>query len=132
MGTPRSPELETVTDLERLTILAKFLRNQAALSDRPPVGRVELNNEETLLIADVLDDYITQAGAIQNPVWRWSALAEFFKRHALISKAEPRCFVCDGPSFGWPPAKQHPDLPNIIVCKACLTYATAPRMKEPV
>lgn len=31
---------------ERMRTLAKFLRSQIELADRPPVGRVELNNEE--------------------------------------------------------------------------------------
>lgn len=120
-----------MTDPERIKTLAAFLRSQAALDSRPPAGRVELNNAEALIAADVLDDYYEQARAIQNPAWRWSALADFFKRHALISKAMPMCFVCDGPSV-WPPPKQHKELPNILVCDRCLKFATAPRMSEPL
>lgn len=128
----RTEALATMIDSERIKTLAAFLRNQAGLADRPPVGRVEMNNDEALILADVLDDYYEQARAIQNPVWRWSALADFFKRHALITKAQPACFVCEKQSMVWPPAKQHPDLPNIVVCETCLKFATAPRMKEPL
>lgn len=38
-----------------MEILARFLQSQIALTDRPPVGRVELNNEEAEVCAVALD-----------------------------------------------------------------------------
>lgn len=41
--------------IERALILARYLRSQIALADRPPVGRVELNNEEAGVCAEALE-----------------------------------------------------------------------------
>jgi hypothetical protein len=40
---------------ERMQILARFLRSQIALPDRPPVGCVQLNNEEATVCAIALE-----------------------------------------------------------------------------
>lgn len=40
---------------ERLKVLARFIRNQASLADRPPPGCIQLNNDEALLCADALE-----------------------------------------------------------------------------
>lgn len=109
-----------MSDYQRVITLARYLRNQVALTDRPPVGRVELNNEEATVAAEAMEELAAQLAALENPIWSWKNLAEFFRRHAIITKAEPRCFVCEGTSLGWPPAKQHPELPNIIVCTRCM------------
>lgn len=37
-------------------VLARFLRSQIALTDRPPVGCVQLNDEEATLCAEALDE----------------------------------------------------------------------------
>lgn len=44
-----------MTSKERLKVLAAFIRNQVSLADRPPVGCVQLNNEEASLCADALE-----------------------------------------------------------------------------
>ena len=40
---------------ERLVTLARFLRNQVGLADRPPPGCIQLNNAEALLCAEALE-----------------------------------------------------------------------------
>jgi len=40
---------------ERLQILARFIRNQVSLADRPPPGCIQLNNDEALLCAEALE-----------------------------------------------------------------------------
>lgn len=44
-----------MTSKMRLKVLAAFIRNQVSLGDRPPVGRIELGNEEASLCADALE-----------------------------------------------------------------------------
>lgn len=110
-------------ELDRLRVLARFIRNQALLTDekspRPGPGEVRLNHEAALLAADALDAHIQQLSALANPRWSWKSLAEFYQRHGILSKAMPLCFVCGKPSH-WPPPKQHEELPNILVCERCL------------
>lgn len=112
-----------MSDYERLTTLRRFIRGQALLTEghptKPGPGEVRLNHEEALLVADALDEHCQQLAAIENPRWSWRALAEFYRRHGILSKAMPMCFVCGGPSH-WPPPKQHEELPNILVCERCL------------
>lgn len=119
-----------MSDYQRVITLARYLRNQVSLADRPPVGRVELNNEEAIVAADALTELAQQLGSIENPLWSWKNLAEFFQRHAIISKAQPACFVCDSQAMPWPPRKQHPELPNIVVCDACYTRARNFHVRE--
>lgn len=59
MNTQRYPDL----DYGRLQVLAAYLRSQVALADRPPVGRVELNNEEATLCAVVLERFLDERNA---------------------------------------------------------------------
>jgi hypothetical protein len=40
---------------ERLATLARFIRNQVGLADRPPPGCIQLNNDEALLCAQALE-----------------------------------------------------------------------------
>jgi hypothetical protein len=40
---------------ERLSILARFIRNQVSLADRPPPGCIQLNNDEAQLCAEALE-----------------------------------------------------------------------------
>lgn len=40
---------------ERMVVLARFLRNQISLADRPPPGCVQLNNEEAAVCATALE-----------------------------------------------------------------------------
>ena len=54
------PPIFAGLDFQRLTTLAAFLRSQVALAERPPVGRVELNNEEATLCAEVLERFINE------------------------------------------------------------------------
>lgn len=42
-------------NVERLKILATFIRGQIELAHRPPVGCVQLNNEEAALCAEALE-----------------------------------------------------------------------------
>jgi hypothetical protein len=123
-------------DPQRLTGLARFIRSQATLTDEPPYtqgpGSVKLNNEEAITIAQALDEYAQQLAAVGNPLWSYLRLSAFFRRHGIIAKSQPACFVCEKHSIKWPPAKQHDDLPNIIVCDTCYRFATAPRLSEPV
>lgn len=47
-----------MTDLasnERIAVLARFIRNQVGLADRPPPGCIQLNNAEALLCAEALE-----------------------------------------------------------------------------
>jgi hypothetical protein len=115
---------EGVSDLDRLRTLAKFVRNQACLTDekspKPGPGEVRLNNEAALLMADVLDEHIRQLAAAQNPRWSYSALADFFRKHGFISKSMPTCLLCRHTPISWPPPFQHQELPNIVVCDSCL------------
>jgi hypothetical protein len=46
---------ESLTADERLATLARFIRNQVGLADRPPPGCIQLNNEEALLCAQALE-----------------------------------------------------------------------------
>lgn len=108
---------------DRLRTLSRFIRSQAGLTDerspRPGPGEVRLNHEAALLCADVLDAHLRETANRDSLYWSYDTLAEFFKRHGIISKAMPLCFVCGGPSV-WPPPKQHAELPNMIVCDSCL------------
>jgi len=52
------PQLFSGLDFERLSTLAAFIRSQVALGARPPVGRVELNNEEAALCAEVVERFL--------------------------------------------------------------------------
>lgn len=45
----------SATSKERHAVLARFIRNQVSLSDRPPVGCIQLNNEEASLCAEALE-----------------------------------------------------------------------------
>lgn len=111
-------------DIERLRTLAKFIRNQAALTDaktpQPGPGEVRLNNEAALLVADALDAQLLQMTHAEHPRWNYGALADFYRRHGFIGKAFPLCLICHRPPFSWPPPLQHPELPNVIVCNECL------------
>jgi len=111
------------TDLDRLRTLARFIRNQACLTDektpKAGPGEVRLNHEAALLVADTLDAHLREISNSNSKYWSYDVLAKFFQRHGTISMAEPRCFVCAGPSLSWPPVKQHPELPNIILCIRC-------------
>jgi hypothetical protein len=133
MGTARAVSVAPVSDHERLRILAKFIRGQAHLAEghpaKPGPGDVHLSHEEALLAADALDEHCEQLAAIENPVWSWKNLAEFFKRHAIMGKAPPRCFVCHHTAMQWAPDKRHPDLPNILVCEQCVDRALGPSLK---
>jgi hypothetical protein len=50
---PEQPQL----DPTRAATLANYLRSQIGLADRPPVGRVELNNEEATRCVEALEFY---------------------------------------------------------------------------
>lgn len=119
-----------MSDYERLRTLSRFIRGQANLTDGHPSkngpGNVHLNHDEAVLAADALDEHCQQLGSIENPFWRWSTLAEFFRRHGIITMAQPACFLCDRHAISWPPAKQHPELPNIVVCERCYEAAVGP------
>jgi hypothetical protein len=116
-----SEELRTKYD--RLRTLSRFIRNQATLTDerspRPGPGEVKLNHEAAMLVADSLDAHLREMAGRESAYWSYDTLAEFFKRHGTLSKAEPTCFICRRSNHSWPPAHQHPDLPNILVCDAC-------------
>jgi len=109
---------------DRLRTLSRFIRNQAGLTDerspRPGPGEVKLNHESALMVADVLDAHLREMAGRDSAYWSYDTLAEFFKRHGTLSKAEPHCLICRQSARGWPPPLQHPDLPNIIVCERCL------------
>jgi len=111
-------------DIERLRTLAKFINNQACLTDekspQPGPGEVKLNNEEAQLVANTLFEHIRFAENRDHPRWNYSALADFYRRHGFISKATPICLLCRRTPIGWPPPLQHPELPNVIVCAKCL------------
>lgn len=51
-----------MSDMDRLRVLAKFIRSQAMLTDgrtpRPGPGEVRLNHDAAILCADALDDYV--------------------------------------------------------------------------
>jgi hypothetical protein len=112
------------TKYDRLRTLAKFIRNQACLTDerspRPGPGEVKLNNEAAMMVADVMDAYLREFAGRESVYWNYDALAEFFRKHGTLSKAEPTCFICRKSGRQWPPVHQHPELPNIIVCESCL------------
>jgi hypothetical protein len=42
-------------DFARVRRLAAYIRRQISLAERPPVGRIELNNEEAAICADALE-----------------------------------------------------------------------------
>ena len=124
MAAARPPVLAAVSvDLDRLRTLAKFIHNQAHLTDekspQPGPGEVKLNHEEAALCASALHEHIRHVETHDHPRWNYSALADFYRRHGFIGKAAPLCLLCRGPS-SWPPPLQHPELPNIIVCNRCL------------
>ena len=112
------------TKYDRLRTLARFIRNQATLTDekspRPGPGEVKLNHEAAMMVADVMDAYLREYAGRESQYWSYDALAEFFKKHGTLSKVEPRGFVCRQSGRSWPPPLQHPELPNIIVCESCL------------
>lgn len=50
------------TSNERLLVLARFLRGQIALADRPPAGHVQINNEEATRCAEALEKVASETG----------------------------------------------------------------------
>lgn len=59
---------------ERLLVLARFIRNQVALADRPPPGCIQLNNDEASLCAEALERSVvapTCDHAAPSPNARW-------------------------------------------------------------
>lgn len=52
---------------DRLQILARFIRNQVALADRPPPGCIQLNNDEALLCAEAIERVIKPAHEREPP-----------------------------------------------------------------
>lgn len=47
-------------DYERIAVLARFIRSQVQLAERPPPGRIEINNDEAELCARVLERFAMQ------------------------------------------------------------------------
>jgi hypothetical protein len=54
------PPIFSGLELDRLTTLARFIRSQVALGNRPPAGRIELNNEEATLCAEVIERFLNE------------------------------------------------------------------------
>jgi hypothetical protein len=46
----------------RMAVLARFIRNQVSLADRPPPGCIQLNNDEASLCAEALERVTGSAG----------------------------------------------------------------------
>lgn len=57
-------------------------------------------------------------------------LADFYSDHALPTKVGPKCFTCGAFAIPWPPALQHPKLPNVIVCHTCIDAIQAAKGKQ--
>lgn len=78
---------------DRARILARFLRNQIALKDRPPVGCVQINNEEAEVCAKALEQVAAPPSSnlrsFQSRVWSWCI--ECFQRPDSLSR-EQRAF----------------------------------------
>jgi hypothetical protein len=51
----QTPILAPVLTKDRLMVLARFIRNQIGLADRPPPSCIQLNNDEALLCAEALE-----------------------------------------------------------------------------
>jgi len=52
-----------MTSKDRLMVLARFIRNQVSLADRPPPGCIQLNNNEALLCAEALEQVTGETSA---------------------------------------------------------------------
>jgi hypothetical protein len=77
---------------ERMRTLAKFLRSQIALADRPPVGRVELNNEEAYACVLALEALVADDAP---DALRYRYLRQ--PNHAIVYARDPHAWGRDTP-----------------------------------
>lgn len=69
---------------ERLQVLARFIRNQVSLADRPPPGCIQLNNDEALLCAEALEN----VGHLERERDEWSSIAAQRLRETQLARAD--------------------------------------------
>lgn len=112
----------SVLDLDRLKTIANFLESQLILEGVPPVGLVQINNEEASVIVEALREYVYREYALGNDrAAEWDQLRGFYRRHGMGAKAVPKCLIC---TRTFPAAIIRPkELPNIVVCDVCRSKA---------
>lgn len=54
------PPIFSGLEMDRLATLARFIRSQVVLGKTPPAGRIELNNEEATLCAEVIERFLNE------------------------------------------------------------------------
>jgi hypothetical protein len=103
------------TEERRLT-LARFLRNQIALADRPPVGCVQLNNEEAEVCAQALERVEpphcnTCSCGVLSEFHNLDDLAEIERLRGQVDRLDKKCSALAFLHYGGPDVPpRHDDL----------------------
>lgn len=82
---------------ERLQILARFIRNQVSLADRPPPGCIQLNNDEALLCAEALERAAVEPPAPHRDTARLDWLIQDYRTVDLYNALDAQISLAKDP-----------------------------------